>query len=186
MQVLDQKRIKKIQLWAIICEFDPTLLKSHLDEGWIYYLPCGGWALRPYNIFIPTLHLGLYLQCPCVTTSLPMSTSKSWGKPTRTMIPWRQGFRHPTRNKCMGWFPKSLPSIQSSHLCWARWSYYGPLFLYTFFKWKFSLSRLLKSAWKCFRILTEDLQFTPLIQNIANDSCFWHTCVFKGVYYHNF
>ena len=123
---------------------------------------------------------------PCVTTSLPMSTSKSWGKLTRTMIPWRQGFRHPTRNKCMGWFPKSLPSIQSSHLCWARWSYYGPLFLYTFFKWKFSLSRLLKSAWKCFRILTEDLQFTPLIQNIANDSCFWHTCVFKGVYYHNF
>ena len=27
-----------------------------------------------------------------------------WGKPTHTMVPWRQGFRHPTRNECMGWF----------------------------------------------------------------------------------
>ena len=27
-----------------------------------------------------------------------------WGEPTRTLVPWRQGFRHPTRNECMGWF----------------------------------------------------------------------------------
>ena len=26
------------------------------------------------------------------------------GKPTCTLIPWRQGFRHPTWNKFMGWF----------------------------------------------------------------------------------
>ena len=26
------------------------------------------------------------------------------GEPTRTMVPWRQGFRHPTRNERMGWF----------------------------------------------------------------------------------
>ena len=29
--------------------------------------------------------------------------SESWGEPTRTMVPWRQGFRHPTRNECMDW-----------------------------------------------------------------------------------
>jgi hypothetical protein len=27
-----------------------------------------------------------------------------WGEPTRTLVPWRQGFRHPKRNECMGWF----------------------------------------------------------------------------------
>ena len=26
------------------------------------------------------------------------------GEPTHTLAPWRQGFRHPTRNECMGWF----------------------------------------------------------------------------------
>ena len=29
---------------------------------------------------------------------------KSWGETTRTLVPWRQGFRHPTRNECMGYF----------------------------------------------------------------------------------
>ena len=27
-----------------------------------------------------------------------------WGEPTCTLVPWRQGFRHPTKNECMGWF----------------------------------------------------------------------------------
>ena len=27
-----------------------------------------------------------------------------WDKPTCTLVSWKQGFRHPTRNKCMGWF----------------------------------------------------------------------------------
>ena len=28
-----------------------------------------------------------------------------WDEPIRTLVPLRQGFmRHPTRNKCMGWF----------------------------------------------------------------------------------
>ena len=26
------------------------------------------------------------------------------GQPTNTLVPWRQGFRHRTRNECMGWF----------------------------------------------------------------------------------
>ena len=26
----------------------------------------------------------------------------SWGATTHTLVPWRQGFRHPTRNECMG------------------------------------------------------------------------------------
>jgi hypothetical protein len=28
----------------------------------------------------------------------------SRGKPTRALVPWRQGFRHPVRNECIGWF----------------------------------------------------------------------------------
>ena len=31
-----------------------------------------------------------------------------WGKPTRTLVSWRQGFRHPTRNECMGWYAQIL------------------------------------------------------------------------------
>ena len=27
-----------------------------------------------------------------------------WGELTHALVPWRQGFRHPTRNECMGWF----------------------------------------------------------------------------------
>ena len=27
-----------------------------------------------------------------------------WVETTRTLVPWRQGYGHPTRNKCMGWF----------------------------------------------------------------------------------
>ena len=28
----------------------------------------------------------------------------NWGEPTRTLVPWRQGFGHPIRNQCTGWF----------------------------------------------------------------------------------
>ena len=31
-----------------------------------------------------------------------------WGKTTRTMVTWRQRFRHPTRNECMGGFAQIL------------------------------------------------------------------------------
>jgi hypothetical protein len=27
-----------------------------------------------------------------------------WGKTTRTLVPWRHGGSHPTRNQCMGQF----------------------------------------------------------------------------------
>jgi hypothetical protein len=27
---------------------------------------------------------------------------KGWGEPTYTLVSWRQGFRHPARNECMG------------------------------------------------------------------------------------
>jgi hypothetical protein len=28
---------------------------------------------------------------------------EGWGRPTPTLVPWRQGFRHPTRNECRCW-----------------------------------------------------------------------------------
>ena len=27
-----------------------------------------------------------------------------WSEPTCTLVLWRQGLRHPTRNECVGWF----------------------------------------------------------------------------------
>ena len=30
--------------------------------------------------------------------------TQGWGELTSTLVPWMQGFRHPTRNECMGWF----------------------------------------------------------------------------------
>src|ERR1700738_5298884 len=36
---------------------------------------------------------------------------EGWGEPTRTLVPWRQGFRHPTRNECMGRFAQILFSL---------------------------------------------------------------------------
>ena len=29
------------------------------------------------------------------------------------MVPWRQGFRHPTRKECMGWFAQIPPNLDS-------------------------------------------------------------------------
>ena len=43
----------------------------------------------------------------------------SWGEPTRTLVPWRQGFSHPTRNECMDWFAQItsyLPGVPSTKL----------------------------------------------------------------------
>ena len=37
-----------------------------------------------------------------------------WGEPICKLVLWRQGFRHPTRNECMGW----LAQIQYIHFDW--------------------------------------------------------------------
>jgi hypothetical protein len=34
----------------------------------------------------------------------PSGPEADLGEPTHTLVPWRQGFRHPTRNQCTGWF----------------------------------------------------------------------------------
>ena len=36
------------------------------------------------------------------------STAYGWGEPSRTLVSWRQGFGHPTRNKFMGWFAQIM------------------------------------------------------------------------------
>ena len=33
-------------------------------------------------------------------------SEQGWGKPACTLVFWRQGFRHPARNECMGWFAR--------------------------------------------------------------------------------
>ena len=45
-----------------------------------------------------------YLTPTCLGPRLGDLVFEGWGEPTRTLVPWRQGFRHSTRNECMGWF----------------------------------------------------------------------------------
>ena len=47
------------------------------------------------------------------------SLKPGWGKPTRTLVSWRQGFRHPTRSECMSWSAQILKpqSIQAAKVC---------------------------------------------------------------------
>ena len=33
---------------------------------------------------------------------------EGWGEPPYTLVLWRQGFKHPTRNECIGWFTHIL------------------------------------------------------------------------------
>ena len=41
------------------------------------------------------------------TFSVGFYHGKGWGEPTCTLVHWRQEFKLPTRNECMGW-PKSV------------------------------------------------------------------------------
>ena len=41
-----------------------------------------------------------------------------WGEPKCTLVLWRQGFRHLTRNECMGWFDWNL--VWASRDDWAE------------------------------------------------------------------
>ena len=36
---------------------------------------------------------------------------EDWGEPNHASVAWRQGFRHPTRNECMGWLAQILEEV---------------------------------------------------------------------------
>ena len=40
-------------------------------------------------------------------SKLNLALWEGWGKPARTLVSWRQGFKHPTKNECMVGSPKS-------------------------------------------------------------------------------
>lgn len=46
------------------------------------------------------------LTFPCVGRSL-----MAWAEPTRTLVLWSQGFKHPARNECMGWFTQIILDV---------------------------------------------------------------------------
>ena len=50
---------------------------------------------------------------PEVLNMLPVHLG--WGEPTRTLVLWRQGFRHSTRNECLGWFAQIVLSLITLH-----------------------------------------------------------------------
>ena len=39
--------------------------------------------------------------------------TEGWDEPTRMLLPWSQGFGHPTRNECMGWFTQIYNQIST-------------------------------------------------------------------------
>ena len=59
---------------------------------------------------------------------------KGWGETTCTLVPWRQGFRQPTKKACMGWFAQivhnDMTEIYLSRVCCRM----GP-------RWQWSSSR---------------------------------------------
>ena len=46
-----------------------------------------------------------------------------WGEPTCTLVPWRQGFRHPTRNECMGLFAQ-IQGFSKEEFNFAKYTLY--------------------------------------------------------------
>ena len=40
---------------------------------------------------------------------LAYAITDGWSEITRTLVPWRQGYNHPIKNRCLGWF--ALPTI---------------------------------------------------------------------------
>ena len=59
----------------------------------------------PFNMAQAVHDRLAWLMCPTIISSTSRH-AQGWGEPTRIMVPWRQGFRHPTKNKCMGWFTR--------------------------------------------------------------------------------
>ena len=61
-------------------------------------LPCTRvGANRPIYWFLEGKGLGIQ-QGTNVWVGSPKSCGRGWGETTHTVVPWRQGFRHPTRN----------------------------------------------------------------------------------------
>ena len=52
---------------------------------------------------------------------------KGLGKPTHTLVPWRQGFRHSTRNECMGWFAQIEGRTHGVTLMWVLFDSFLPM-----------------------------------------------------------
>ena len=107
-------------------------LKKTFSQDWKDRSSCKNlqrtfqWSLLVYNLVLGSLdsffqwnlqvdhsyrgHCTLLLQGNSLLTPSWCTSTWShkpcdnWGEPTRTVVPWRQGFRHSTRNECMGWF----------------------------------------------------------------------------------
>ena len=93
-----------------------SLRLSHLR--WIVWIFVGGqastldgWEVCLYTI-TPSLHQKQgcgYVMLSWVQVNVFITLTKGLGETTRTLVPWRQVFRHLTRNECMGWFAQTLP-----------------------------------------------------------------------------
>ena len=51
-------------------------------------------------------HLHEHVCCQVMRNAYEIGSTRGlgWGDPTHTLVPWRHGFKHQTRNECMGWF----------------------------------------------------------------------------------
>ena len=58
-----------------------------------------------HTVLVASGSIFIYFMLEKVGLGCEHVTSLWWlGPKTRTLAPWRQGFRHPTRNKCMDGF----------------------------------------------------------------------------------
>ena len=80
----------------------------HVDIFQFFYLKLRNILQIPLNGGGVSLNFWIWAGYFSNSISSSVTRLVSLGEPTRTMVPWRQGFRHPTRNKCMGWFAQIL------------------------------------------------------------------------------
>ena len=94
------------QYWSTLIYYLNLNLKSNfLDQHQptSYSSPCAAQVLQ-------IVMKQVVDRCALITCSKIITSS--W--PNYGGVPWRQGFRHPTRNECMGWFaqiPNYLPRV---------------------------------------------------------------------------
>jgi len=95
---------KKSQWWMFLecahLSYQPPKSQQHLHGEMTK------WQVKHIKNFVIPIHGTIILGCfqASLNNGKACLDPQTWGAPTHTWIPWRQWFRHPTRNECMGWF----------------------------------------------------------------------------------
>ena len=100
-----------ISLKAIGCGFsmgNDTFNTIHV------YIPCKNLHTQTQNHHTIYQHSNSGIQ-KLSRPMWPTEHQHGWGETTRILVPWRQGFRHLTRSKCMGCFAQIHQYLAHNH-----------------------------------------------------------------------